>query len=320
LVSSSSITEGAFYQGKLANQVQRWTSQYDMAAAVIFCSSMYQYTRFFTKKPRRVVVDLVDVDSQKWDDYAESASGPKQWLYHRESQRIQNLETTIATESDALVLVSDHEADLFRTRHHGTHPIALSNGVDLDFFHPINTHTIPHSDSLFPRLVFVGVLDYHPNVQGLVWFCENVLPSLRETYPHLSLDIVGRNPNPAVLGLSNIPGVRVVGEVADVRPYIHAADIAIAPLLIARGIQNKVLEALACARPVIASSAAATGIESTCGLFVADSISDWSMQLNRLQNAELRNQAGREARMDLERLYSWDARLAPMLDLLQIPA
>jgi len=320
LVSSSSITEGAFYQSGLARQTRQWTSQHDMAAAVIFCSSMYQYTHCFAKRPRRVVVDLVDVDSQKWDDYADSASGPKRWLYRRESKRIQQLESRIAAESDAVLLVSEHESELFGKRHRGLQSIPLSNGVDLGYFHPIATTASLEPPASPPRLVFVGVLDYHPNVQGLVWFCENVLPTLRESYGNISFDIVGRNPNAIVQRLSEKPGVRIVGEVADVRPYIHAADIAIAPLLIARGIQNKVLEALACARPVIASSAAATGIESTHGLFIADSVTEWSTQLNRLLDAELRNQAGRAARQDLERLYSWDARLTPILDLLQIPA
>jgi len=320
LVSTSSITEGAFYQSGLARQTRQWTSQHDMAAAVIFCSSMYQYTHCFTNRPRRVVVDLVDVDSQKWDDYADSTSGPKQWLYRRESKRIEKLESKIASESDAVVLVSEHESELVGKRHTGFQSIPLSNGVDLDFFHPRETLGFVDTLSGGPRLVFVGVLDYHPNVQGLVWFCEKVLTTLRETYSYLSLDIVGRNPNIHVQRLSEFEGVRVVGEVADVRPYIHAADIAIAPLLIARGIQNKVLEALACECPVIASSAAATGIESTHGLFIADSVTEWSAQLNGLQNAEVRKQAGRAARQNMERLYSWDARLTPMLDLLQIPA
>ena len=168
-------------------------------------------------------------------------------------------------------------------------------------------------------MVFVGVLDHLPNIQGLQWFCQTVFPRLRDLYPNARLDIVGRRPTAEVNALNQIPGVHVIGEVADVRPYVLASHFAIAPLLIARGIQNKVLEALACGRPVVATPDAATGIDSLRGIFVASPVpEEWLKQIERLQDPGVSAQASAWARNDTVDHYGWEAKLGPLLDLVGI--
>ena len=320
LATGRSATAGAFYSRSLAQQVKQWTSGDPLDAAIIYCSSMGSYRKAFQTRPQRVLVDLVDVDSQKWIDYSHSTRGFKRWLYLHEAGRVRRLERRLSVEADAVSVVSPDEAELYRVHHAGMDAHAISNGVDHDYFAPDALHQDHwslhrHGD---PQMVFVGVLDYLPNVQGLQWFCETVLPQIMQEFPGALLEIVGRRPAPAVKELQRMPGVRLVGEVADVRPHVLAADLAIAPLQIARGIQNKVLEALACGRPVIATPEAATGIESRGGLFVAESPSEWLTAIQRLRCEHQNAAAQHSARHGILDQYSWEARLSPILEMLDL--
>lgn len=320
LAGRRSATEGAFFSRPLASQVRQWTKDHRLDAAVIYCSSMGQYSKSFSTRPRRVLVDLVDVDSQKWDDYADSTKGLKRMLYRREAHRVRHLERRLSTDADAVSVVSHDEANLFQSCHEGHMAYALSNGVDHSFFAPDALH-----ENLWlpcrlgkPQMVFVGVLDYLPNVQGLQWFCEAVLPLILREYPDAVLQIVGRRPALAVRALGEMPGVQLIGEVEDVRPHVLAADFAIAPLKIARGIQNKVLEALSCGRPVIATSEAATGIDSRGGMFIADTPLAWMETLKKLECEKQHSEAKEMARGGIVEQYSWDAQLSPILEMLEL--
>ncbi|MFM8327233.1 MAG: TIGR03087 family PEP-CTERM/XrtA system glycosyltransferase [Pirellulaceae bacterium] len=313
------VTQGAFYSRELAQQVKHWTSQ-PLDAALIFCSSMGQYANHFKVRPRKIVVDLVDVDSQKWSDYAQKASIPKKWLYRTESRRIDRLEKVLADTADSSLVVSQDEARLYSARHPGLVAHAIGNGVDHQFFSP-ECGIAPAAQSSvpgIPKLVFVGVLDYLPNSQGIQWFCRDILPVVRQSLPGVQLSIVGRNPPAEVLALGQLQGVQVVGPVRDVRPYVLAADIAIAPLQIARGVQNKVLEALACGKPVIATPEAATGIEGVEGIRVADRPLDWLTAIQELTDPEIYASVSKAAREQIVKNYSWDAQLAPLLSLLGV--
>ena len=320
LATGRSATAGAFYSRALANQVKQWTSGAPLDAAIIYCSSMGSYRKAFQTRPQRVLVDLVDVDSQKWMDYSHSTRGFKRWLYLHEANRVRHLERRLSVEADAVSVVSSDEAALYRKHHLGLDAHAISNGVDHDYFAPDAVHEdhwSAHRHGV-PQMVFVGVLDYLPNVQGLQWFCETVMPLILQEFPGALLEIVGRRPSPAVRELARHKGVRLVGEVSDVRPHVLAADIAIAPLQIARGIQNKVLEALACGRPVIATPEAATGIESRGGLFVVESPDEWLAAIRSLQCQHKTAQARGQAREGIIDQYSWDARLSPILEMLDL--
>ncbi|MFN9988308.1 MAG: glycosyltransferase, partial [Pirellula sp.] len=257
---------------------------------------------------------------QKWMDYSHSTRGFKRWLYLHEANRVRHLERRLSVEADAVSVVSSDEAALYRKHHLGLDAHAISNGVDHDYFAPDAVHEdhwSAHRHGV-PQMVFVGVLDYLPNVQGLQWFCETVMPLILQEFPGALLEIVGRRPSPAVRELARHKGVRLVGEVSDVRPHVLAADIAIAPLQIARGIQNKVLEALACGRPVIATPEAATGIESRGGLFVVESPDEWLAAIRTLQCQHQTAQARGQAREGIIDQYSWDARLSPILEMLDL--
>lgn len=321
-----SVTQGAFYSSRLAKQITRWSSEIEFDAAIIYCSSMGSYTRALVKKPKRLLVDLVDVDSQKWQDYAAVSGGPKKWVFRQEAHRVCRLEDSLAKQADALTVVSPDEAALFEAIHPSLRAIPIGNGVDHQFFAPSCSSAVESIEEAarqmirrgYPKMVFVGVLDYLPNIQGLQWFCRQVLPALQNVFPNASLEIVGRRPSSEVQALATIPGVHLIGEVPDVRPYVLDAHIAIAPLQIARGVQNKVLEALACAKPVVATSHAATGIECVGGLAVANEPEEWVRTIVELQNSDYYATMSKSARVGILERYSWKAQLDPLLPLLGI--
>ncbi|TWU21228.1 Cell surface antigen I/II precursor [Novipirellula galeiformis] len=170
------------------------------------------------------------------------------------------------------------------------------------------------------RLVFVGVMNYPPNVEAIEWFVERVWPAVRERNGDAVLEVVGKSPSAAIERLGERAGVNVVGAVADVRPYLRSADMVIAPLQIARGIQNKVLEAMAMGRAVIASPEAATGIEAVDGvhLRVAKTPEQWIERIQELSEDDgLRERMESESRRLVCDAYTWSAtlgRLDPLFD------
>ncbi len=329
-----SLTEGMFASSALWRRIQSWQHENAFDAVLVVCSSMFPYVDNPAFSSCKTVVDLIDVDSQKWSELSRTSNPIKRWIYRWEANRILNLERRIAHAADAVTLVSDHEAQLFRDTidiRVPTHGIA--NGVDTEYFQPCQAdstiqrescsdgHDRPTANaaSAFTQLVFTGVLNYAPNVDGIAWFCRKVLPRLRQRMD-VRLNIVGRRPNDVVSSLDKLEGVNVVGEVPDVRPYLKEAEIVISPLLIARGIQNKVLEAMAAGKAVVASPQAAEGIDATIGshLFVAEQEDDWSKTIEQLaDDQQLRKRLGQAARELVLQKYQWSARLQPLIDVIQ---
>lgn len=312
-----SATEGAFFSPALAEQVRKWTAS-PLDGAVLYCSSMGQYTSFFRVRPKQVVVDLVDVDSQKWRDYVGTTRGARKMLYRMEAERVRALEARLAKAANWMTVVSEEEANLYRAIHPNSAVSAVSNGVDQEYFSP---EALPDSEyrsvrQADPQMVFVGVLDYWPNEQGLDWFVKHALPLILQRYPAAKLHIVGRRPSNKVQELARVAGVQLVGEVEDVRPYVLASHFAIAPLKIARGVQNKVLEALACGKPVIATHEAATGIEHAGGILIADTPEQWLQAIGALREGGRSESMAHAARLGCEQGYSWEAKLQPFLDML----
>ena len=310
-----SATQGAFYSRAMHRTLAEWSRRQPLDAVLTYCSSMGPYLRALHRRPPKVVLDLVDLDSQKWRDYASASGGFKKWLFRLEAARVHQLEQRLARDSDHVVLVSEQEAELFQHHHHGHTAGALCNGVDTEYFAPdaIAAGEVQQWRRGNPQFTFVGVLNYQPNSEGIIWFCKQIWPRLRQLWPQATLDIVGRSPTYDVLALSTIPGIRVVGPVPDVRPYLLAADLAIAPLRIARGIQNKVLEALASARPVIATPQAAAGIDPAPGLNVAHNPQQWIDAIQQLTaDPNLHHHQATAARLHVQSHYSWDAKLQPL--------
>lgn len=319
-----SLTEGMFASPNLSRHIKRCHQQRPFDAVLVFCSSMYPYVDNQAFDGTPTVVDLVDVDSQKWRQMSRESHFHKKFLYAAESTRVQRLEQRIADRASAVSLVSEAEAELFRQTTAVTKPTyGISNGVDTEYFSPPSAATclasrrLQHATRL--SLVFTGVLDYAPNVDGMVWFCRQVLPQLSREVD-FQLSIVGRRPCRRILDLDAIPGVDVVGEVPDVRPYLRRADVAISPLKLARGIQNKVLEAMAMGLPVVLSPQSAEGIGAVSGneFLIADSVDQWCTTLHALAaDLNARTRIAEAARQLVCSEFSWPTRLACFVSLLE---
>lgn len=315
LLLGGTATVGLFESSRLRKELVRWTTETRFDAVFVFCSSMAQYLDLPGLKNVPVVVDLVDVDSQKFYDYAAKASGPKRWLYQLEGRRLRSLETSLAERATAVLLVSEAEANIYREFAPNSKTWAIKNGVDLDYFAPQDVEEKACS------CVFVGAFDYPPNIAGAAWFCEHVWPRLRQEFPDATLTLVGRNPAPSVRALANLPGVTVTGSVNDVRPYVASAAVAITPLQIARGIQNKVLEAMAMSKAVIGSPQAAEGllVQQERELLIAREPEQWHGALRRLfTHPELRTTLGSAARQYVQTHHDWPACLHPLEKLLEL--
>ena len=262
--------------------LRRWAQaglaagRYD--AVFVYSSAMAPYAMGPAAAQRpglRRVLDMVDVDSEKWRAYAEDgARFPKRQVWTREARTLLAFERQAVASFDVTLLVSEAERLHFMSLapESAGRVVALDNGVDLERFAPAPRQPNPYRPEAGPALVFTGTMNYRPNVDAVCWFAQAVMPLLRTRHPTPEFHIVGAQPAPAVRALAALPGVHVTGRVPDVRPYLAHAAVAVAPLRIARGVQNKVLEAMAMARPVVASPEAFAGVRARPGrdLLVAD--------------------------------------------------
>ena len=276
-------------------------------------SSMLRAQRLDLPRTGPRIADLADVDSEKWRSYADVASWPMRLIYHLEWQKVAALERRIAHECDYSTFVSEAEAALFRSLipERAEHIKGISSGVDHRYFDPSPGFEAPF-DASVPTFVFTGTMDYPPNVDAVRWFAQEILPIIRRTLPAAAFFIVGNSPSPAVLALASIPGVHVTGRVPDVRPYLAHATAGVAPMRIARGIQNKVLEAMAMARPVVVTSGALEGIEATPGedVILADDVAGFAAAAYRVAHDPGWAAAlGRAARARVVGSYDWSVRL-----------
>lgn len=316
LLRGEALTLAYYRSSALRDWVARMLAERPIARVFVFCSAMAQYVDDPHLAMRRVL-DFVDVDSEKWRQYADHRGWPQSWLYRREARRLFDAERRWAKLFDKSIFVSPAEADLFChfAPEARTHVVAVENGVDTDFFSPERGYANPYAagDEV---LTFVGAMDYWANVDAVQWFCEEVFPRVRAERPQSRFFIVGARPTRQVLRLNELPGVRVTGTVADVRPYVAYAKAAVAPLRIARGVQNKVLEAMAMGRPVIATTAAMDGLHGWEALrpLVTDDAGQMAEIAIDLLRSEERSTYGDSGRACVLRHYGWDANLAGLDD------
>jgi glycosyltransferase involved in cell wall biosynthesis len=296
-------------------------------------------------------MDFVDVDSEKWNQYARFAKFPLSWIYRLEGKRLSLYEKRVAEAFDHSVFVTEAEKRIFENRNPQIQNTSvISNGVDLDYFSPafsgssithlrsddlhstLNTqHSIidisdpafnnqhsahsshPSTSNLQPSrpiLLFTGAMDYYANVDGVVWFAKEIFPSIQKKIPKVQFFIVGSKPAKEVLSLSDIKGVSVTGYVPDTREYYRQAMVAVVPLRIARGIQNKILEPMAMGIPVVATSEAITGTQATMadGVRIANSAEEFKEELvGLIKDAELRQECSIRARRYVENHHDWQA-------------
>ncbi len=306
------FSEGAFSSPQLRRVIRDWTAQTKFDGVIVSASSLVPYVRQTPGVP--AVVDLVDVDSQKWLDFAASSSFPKSLLYRIEGRRLRNLERDLPTWCKAVLVVSQAETELYRQFAKPGPIYTVTNGVDLDYFQPKD---VPEELAC----TFVGALDYKPNVDGACWFAEAVWPELHKRRPELRFRLVGRQPAAEVKKLADIPGIEVVGQVPDVRPWVAKSRVMVVPLRIARGVQNKVLEALAMAKAVISSPAALNGLGVKAGehLLSASSPQEWiEAILSLLDDEDLRRRLGQAGRAYVEAHHTWERCLRPLADILNL--
>jgi sugar transferase (PEP-CTERM/EpsH1 system associated) len=298
----------AFADRRVAAAVASVRAAHPIAATYVFSGQMAQYAG-----PERVVMDFVDVDSAKFAGLAGRGRGQLAWLLGREARLLAEYERGVAAQVNASLFVTEVEAALFRSGGAIGQVLTVENGIDAAHYNP--DAAFARLDQPGPLLVFTGQMDYQPNIDAVTWFATEILPQVRARHPAARFAIVGRAPTIAVRALAQGEGVIVTGAVEDVRPWLAAADVAVAPLRIARGVQNKVLEAMAMARAVVATPAAAEGIDHAGALRVADD--DFATAVNDL--LERRDEAralGRAARARMLARYAWPARLAPLDALL----
>ena len=313
LVQRQPVSITAFAHAGLGEAVQRLLAERAIDLIYVFSSQMAQYLP--DRHRARVIMDFVDMDSAKFAAYGERGSGPGALMMRREAGLLFAHERAVAARADASLFVSAAEAALFQARAGAERVQVVENGIDTGFFDPAGAFR--RIEPMGRLLVFTGQMDYRPNIEAVRWFAEGVFPHLRLSHPDLRFAIVGRAPTEPVRALARAPGVVVTGEVSDVRGWLAAASVVVAPLRLARGVQNKVLEAMAMARPLVASTAAAEGIDHGETIRTAGSVAEMTSAIAGLLDAPATAEAlGRAARAQVMARYGWEARLAALDPLL----
>jgi len=301
LVRGGTVTESYYTHPAMREVLRRWCAGQRFDAVVAFSSSMAPYA--LAVSARRRVLDLCDRDSRKWLQYAALAGGPRRCLYRVEGRRLARREREGLDAFDAAILITSAEAKgLARYQRRGKLHI-IGNGVDVPHFDVPDGGPRTH-----PTIGFVGVMDYAPNVDAVRWFVAACWPGIRAAVPQAVFRIVGRSPARAVRRLASVQGIEVTGEVEDATAEVRRFDVSVAPLRIARGLQNKVLEAMACARPVVLSSGAAEGIDGRHGheYLVADTADETVGHVVRLLGDPVeRERLGLTARQFVAANHCW---------------
>ena len=319
LVKRQPMLVSLFDHEAMHRWVRETLARRSIAAVVCYSAQM---AHFVPRLPAgvRFVMDFVDFDSAKYAAYGAQGRGVMGWINRREGRLLLDFERSVAVRADISAFVSEAEAELFRAASgiSDGRIVGIENGVALDYFDPAaDFERIAPTDR--PLSVFTGQMDYRPNIEAVESFARQTLPAIRAIHAEAGFAIVGRNPTAQVQALGDLPGVIVTGAVPDVRGWLAAADVVVAPLRIARGIQNKVLEAMAMARPVVASREAAEGIDARHGahlLIATHPVEEIELVAGLLADPVSAERLGRAARRRMEERYRWSATLKDLPSLL----
>lgn len=332
LIYNMPLSIGHFYSHSLQTTINHWLSSNEYDTIVCFSSPMAEYilnqsTNQLINQSTKLIMDFVDVDSDKWLQYSQRRRFPLSLIYRIESRRLLKYEKQINQHFDHSVFVTHQEANLFSRLYPKAKNLAvIPNGVDYNYFSPgastqqpdqPNKPNKPQKNP--PILLFAGAMDYYANVEGAIWFCHQIFPMIKREFPESEFYIVGSNPHPRVRDLSKRSGVRVTGFVKDIRPYYQAAHVCVIPLRLARGIQNKVLEAMAMEKPVVATAKAVEGIQAVPEehLVVKDTPRDFSDAVSRLlKDEKARKQLGTSARDFVIKNHHWPTNMKKLEALL----
>jgi sugar transferase (PEP-CTERM/EpsH1 system associated) len=320
LLTNKPLSVTHFYTKKLQRQFDDLISKGNIDAVVCTSSSMAEYV--FRSKVKSIaeitlVMDFMDMDSDKWRQYQKLKPFPLSLIYRREANLISQYEKRIHELFNAALFISQTEVDLFLTSSKDLGKLhVLGNGMDTDTFQP-SKNAKPKSGPIF---LFTGVMDYLPNEDAVTWFVESAWTSIKKKYPEAQFYIVGMNPSPKVEALKRFPGIFVTGFVEDICEYYDKAHFFIAPFRLARGVQNKILQAFACGLPTITTTLGSEGINCNDGehVLIADSIEEMLRKVDWLvvnQETEAVN-LGRKAHELVKSEFSWEGKLAKLESLL----
>ncbi len=310
LLTGKPLSLAYYASSSMQNYVADTRRQFQPAVEIAFSSSMAPFILSDNTSSVRII-DFCDSDAEKWRAYAEVKKGIEKFIYSREAKLLADCETKFANASHTSFAITLAEAALFNNRQGVSKKVDFwENGVDTEYYNP-DIECVDKA-AIASDMVFVGAMDYQPNIDAVVWFSQEVLPYIQENLPDATFTIVGSKPTTLVRQLEKQDGIHVTGRVSDVRPWLKSAKIVVAPLRVARGIQNKVLEAMAMSKSVIATTDAATGIsaEPKKEIMIVDNPDAMANTiLNFLQQPEKRSAMGSAARNCVLKNYSWSSKL-----------
>jgi len=322
MISHKPLSVSNFYSLELQKSIDQLIANESFQHIVCTSSSMAEYifnSSFLLESKNRpkLVMDFMDLDSDKWRQFSISSKFPMKWIYRREAELLSKFEQKIYRMFDVCFFISQAEVDLFCNNNSCIEkPLSIGNGIDTEYFIPAIRP--PNNDH--PVFIFTGVMDYKPNIDSVLWFANYVWPKIINKYDKSRFIIAGMNPVAVVSDLRKVQGIEVTGFVNDILPYYHQSDIFVAPLRIARGVQNKVLQAFSCGIPVVASSMGAEGIDCIDGknILIADTPAMFFDKIERLKNNTTLYSSIKENALSLvKNHYSWSGRLKTLGDILQ---
>jgi sugar transferase (PEP-CTERM/EpsH1 system associated) len=317
LLSRTPLSVLYFRSKELRRRINQRAREMEFDMVIAFSSSMAQ---FIPSRPDIFrVMDFTDVDSDKWFQYAEHASFPHNCVYRLEGKRLQRYERAVMSLVDGCTVISPQEERLLRSRSQSAMIHTVPNGVDLEYYKSNSPYDAAQTGDQ-PRLVFTGVMDYYANVNGILYFEDQILHRIQKEIPQVKFTIVGGNPAPAIRRLGRSDHITVTGYVEDVRPFLRQASVCVVPLRIARGVQNKILEAMAMGLPVVTTTRAVEGIDAHPGkhVIVADDPGEFAARtVELLLDGDLRTRLSRQAREFVETKYSWSSCLQRLDDILE---
>lgn len=321
LLKNESLSVANFYSKTLQKKIDITLQEMSFDAVICTSSAVAKYIfhsealKGLSSKPK-LLTDFMDLDSDKWQQYADKSSFPMSLVYQREAKLISKYEQKIQQSFDACFFIADAEVNLFKKAvANADNVYTLGNGMNTEEFYPAN---IPPKNSA-PVFLFTGVMDYKPNVDAVVWFVEEVWSGILNQYPQARFIIAGMNPNSAVQELTKVTGVETTGFVDEILPYYHESDYFVAPFRLARGVQNKVLQAFACGLPVISTPMGAEGIdcEANKDILLANNQHEFLTAIKTLESdAEFKSQLALNALTLINEHYSWQGKLQVLDDVL----
>ncbi len=318
LARGEPVSYSYFRHRGMMDWVAKRTSERAFDAVFVYSSGAAPYLKAIRRTAGVTIMDFVDVDSEKWRALGETAKGPMKHVYTREAKLMRAEECRLGALSDANLLVTDAECALF-TELTGLPAQTVGNGVDTDYWGAAKTVETPYSGKR-ERVIFTGVMDYEPNVEAVTWFAAEAMPKLRATGRDVEFVIAGGRPSKVVQGLANDKDITVTGRVEDMRGWLGHADLAVAPLLLARGVQNKVLEAMAAGTPVLTTTPALTGIDAVPGqdALVCETGESFAASICTMLDDRARREAmAASAQAFVQGGYGWGAKVSGLIEIIE---